>query len=370
MGKKIVLRRLFSLVFVAIFLFVPLSQLAKPQPATAAAKPAKKAPTTQTTSVAPPTTQATRAAFTTTVSPVVKVKARARANEGANGEARDGASTAGAFNSAVRIVSVVDSPNPLRIMIDGRVRVSSISSGNASSYLVVEPGKHTISLEGFPNFSQSISLVERAVVTVVIAGSMENRVFAVVIDDTMPTGNREVRLVNVSERATLARVDGKEVRLLPKGTSAPFGIQKKFVIEPDLSLVELPTSSVVTKTKGKKTATKKSEKLQIERVPLLAEDERLVTVLLVPDLPRDRVRILPVTPFDQSALANVVELALVAPPAKDKSALAKQLIVGLVLLMLTLVTLTTLASFRQRAMEDRVRNRLRGADTNLDELSI
>jgi hypothetical protein len=328
MGRKILFRRVLWLIALSVFLFVPLSNLAMPRNATAVPF----------------------------------------GNE----------TSSDADFGAVRFVSMLGD-GTVSVSVDGRTRATAMVHAKPSAYLVFDKGSHTVSitttnssLAGLATaFSYTVTVTPKSVATIVLAADPQ-RVFGVSVDDTVVSTTKSLRLVNVADRATLARVNGKEVRLLPKGTGTPISVGDVASVEPDLSLQEKPTvaPAVLARGKKKKTAAAPAE-LKVETVSVYVTEDRLLTVLLFPDRKTERVTSLPLGTFAFAAAAEVQRTA----PAKastpaDPGVLVRNVMVGLVLLLVSAVIITTLASKRQRAMEERVRGRLRGVEANPDELAI
>ncbi len=337
MGRKIALRRFVGLVLPTIVLLIPVSQLMTSAPRATAVE-------------APPPLRAAGPASETPSS------------------------------SAVRFHSTIDQSQLVDISVDGRPVVSSLPADTTSSYIQLSSGTHTVQMGGTP-LQLKVSLAAQTVNTVIIGGTMD-KPFGLSVNDFVglkTSDARTARVVNVSPRATLARINGKEMRMLPLSVSDATAVDATFEIEPDLALEATsstlaPAKEIVTVGKNKKKKPAKTapdQVLHIEKLSMPSEKKGLTTVLVVADATTNRVRPLTQSAFDRSVFVNAVMTKSAAVTAEtNNSSWVRQVIVAIMLALLTIATLTTLAAFRQRALDDRMRSRLRGGDANLDELSI
>ena len=269
------------------------------------------------------------------------------------------ATSSEARNGAIRVAQNISGIDLADVIVDGRPRVhalTTLSSGGLSEYLVLTAGRHHLELRSSnatsnttsnttsgglgaePSAVADIDVVPDSSTVLVVTGDPRTPTLgAVTIDAVAGTARSSVRVLNTSESALTVHVGDRAVALAPMAASGPLPFETA-------TLALRATAAV-----GDASATLRAR----------SGSESLVVVSVLGGV---AIRHFDVRAFPVAAL-GALEPAMVrhgfaAAVLVDDGLWLRRILAGVVVVLVVLATASTLASFRNETMEDRVRNRM------------
>ena len=244
------------------------------------------------------------------------------------------ANDAGA-SGAVRFANLTNDAGTVDLFVDGRLRVKAMSGGRTTDFTVVSAGTHriatTVDDDGTP-----FDVAAGSAPTVLLLGSSAHP-SAVALPETADSAP-SVRMVNMTALAVHVSVGGEEVASDPASSSlVPVKAGTVAVV------VSEAASSLPVRALLRVRATESVTAI-VTGVPGAMAIHGLAPHSITPD-----------------ALALHADPAAASGdrPSPRRGDWLRQLLAGLVIVLVFAATLSSLAVFRVDSLEDRVRNRMR-----------
>ena len=254
----------------------------------------------------------------------------------ANDAGAPGAPGAPGASGAVRFANFTDDGGSVDLFVDGRLRVKAMIGGRTTDFMVISAGQHRVGVAADADASD-LGVVAGTSPTVLLLGPSAHPSVVALPEsaDSAPS----VRVVNMTALAVRVSVGDEEVASDPASSSlVPVKAGAVAVVVTDLA------GSPLVRTSLRVTATESVTAVVTGGTGAFAI-HGLASHAITPD-----------------ALALYADAAR-PPPASGanprRGDWVRQLLAGLVIVLVFAATLSSLAVFRVDSLEDRVRNRMR-----------
>ena len=249
--------------------------------------------------------------------------------------ANDASAPSGA-SGAVRFANFTDDGGSIDLFIDGRLRVKAMISGRTTDFLVISAGQHRVGVTADAD-ARDLAVVAGTAPTVLLLGPSANP-SVVALPETADSAP-SVRVVNMTALAVRVSVGAEEVASDPASSSlVPVKAGAVAVVVTDLAGSPLVRTSLRVRATESVTAV------------VTGGTGALAIHGLAPHT---------ITPDALALHADAARPSRASGANPRRGDWIRQLLAGLVIVLVFAATLSSLAVFRVDSLEDRVRNRMR-----------
>ena len=252
------------------------------------------------------------------------------------GTPASGANVASAASSAVRFANLTDDGGSVDLFVDGRLRVKAMLGGLTTDFMVIPAGQHRVGVTAAAD-AGDLAVAAGTAPTVLLLGPSAHP--SVVALPETADSSPSVRVVNMTALAVHVSVGGEEVASDPASSSlVPVKAGAVAVVVTDLAGSPLVRTSLRVRATESVTAV------------VTGGTGALAIHGLAPHT---------ITPDALALHADAARPSRASGANPRRGDWIRQLLAGLVIVLVFAATLSSLAVFRVDSLEDRVRNRMR-----------